>query len=159
MFYGYLAAKGSWRGEARGLQIVWWKYFYPFFFPGEEEEASCLDSQLRCAWLPLTRQQIALGDGLQSSIVSRGVGHMLGYNPPNGHTMLTVQWTLSHTFIGHKRMQIFQHIIHIGVKKQQPLIANVTLIPVACLFQPHLKWLTQLISSTFFPWRRFQGLV
>lgn len=49
------------------------------------------DSQLRCAQLPLTGQQIASGDRLHSSIVSQGPGHMLGYNPPNGQTMLTVQ--------------------------------------------------------------------
>lgn len=48
MFYGYLAAKGSWHGEARDLQIAWWKNFHTFFFPVEEEEVLCVEEIHSC---------------------------------------------------------------------------------------------------------------
>lgn len=107
MFYGYLAAKGSWHGEAGDLEITWRKNFHTFFFScrGGRSVILGVDWQLWCAQLPLMRQQMEIGDRLCGSVVSQGPGHVLGYNPPNGQTVLTVQWALSHTFIGHRRTQ------------------------------------------------------
>ena len=118
MFYGYLAAKGSWHRGARDLQIAWWKNFCTFFFFHKRRSVLLKGgSQLQCTEVSLMCQHIVLGDRLRSSTASQGPGHILGNNPPNGWTMLTVWWTLWHSFIGHKRIQILQHTIDVWSQK------------------------------------------
>jgi len=48
MFYGYLAAKGSWHGEAGDLEITWRKNFHTYFFPAGEEEVLFLEEIDSC---------------------------------------------------------------------------------------------------------------
>lgn len=116
MFYGYLAAKGSWHGEARDLQIAWWKNFHTFF--SAEEEVLFLQETDSCDvlnFLPLMHQKIAVGDRLCGSIASQGPGHVLGYHPPKWTDSVDSSVNFITYFYWPQRIQIFQHIIDIGV--------------------------------------------
>lgn len=145
----------TWRSEGFANSLMEGFPHFFFFCRGGRSVILAEDWQMWCAQLPLTHQQIAVGDRSCGSVASQGPGHVLGYHPPpspNGQTVLTVQWTLSHTFIGHRRIQIFQHIRDIGVLKgQQPLLVNATLILTTCWFWPHSKWLRQLVSTIWSP--------